>query len=255
MRKIILIIIFFMVPLFILTFCGNSELQKLKSENEQLKSKINELESKINELENEIAKLKETDDYHYKIGVDFKNEGKYVSALVEFGTIIDKYPNSIYLSKAAEQIKNIKNEMKRIEEQRIAEERKKEKQRIAEEKRREEEEKYRPKSQDEAIAEWMSFRNNEDEYKGTITTWRIKVNYISSVSECPIGHLGEYSSDYQVAVLGPKGYTYQAAYLLGMVPKVIEDDTIVVTGKFSGVSSDGIVVLIPIKVKNEGYSE
>lgn len=59
--------------------------------------------------------------------------------------------------------------------------------------------------------------------------------------------------DYKVLVDGPGGWTYQAASIFGKVPEVKEDDWIVVTGEFKYVSSDGVVVLNPIRVKNEGF--
>jgi hypothetical protein len=67
--------------------CNNNELEKLKSENAQLKSENTQLRS-------EIAKLKETDDFHYKLGVDYLNQKNWAQAKTEFLTVIQKYPQS-----------------------------------------------------------------------------------------------------------------------------------------------------------------
>jgi len=64
---------------------------------------------------------------------------------------------------------------------------------------------------------------------------------------------GSYGLDYAVAIEGPEGFTYQAGALLGKVPVVKEKDWIVVTGKFQYVSSDNVVVLKSLRIKNEGF--
>jgi len=99
------------------------------------------------------------------------------------------------------------------------------------------------------VEEWLKFRNNEDTYKGTIVTWRFKVAYITK--ECPLGYLEDF--DYHVVVSGVRSCTYQAASLMGYLPRVRQDDWIVVRGKLDYVSSDGVVVLEPLEVRNEGY--
>ncbi|MBA7513275.1 Outer membrane protein assembly factor BamD [subsurface metagenome] len=228
--------------------CGRQEIEKLRAENQALKSEVASLKQ-------EIAKLKETPDYHYQQGVDFLSSQKYEEAKSEFETVIDKYPTSPLVTSAKQQLIVVKKGLAKIEAQRIAEEKLVEADRRAEERRRQEEEKYRPRSPEEAIQEWIQFRNNEDKYKGTVTTWRFPVKYLSY--ENPIGYLdtasGGYGSDYAVVVHGPEGFTYQAGAMFGKVPSVKEKDWIIVTGKFCYVSSDNVVVLSPIRVKNEGY--
>jgi len=245
LRKQSGLIIGIVVVLFlVLGGCGQEEIQKLRSENEALKNKVASLEQ-------EISKLKETADYHYQKGVSFLSANNYEGAKVEFETVLEKYPLSPLVTSAKQQVLKIKDVLAKIETQRIAEEKRLEAQRRAEERRRQEEEKYRPKSDNEAIAEWKKFRREEDKYKGTITTWRFQVSMILT-NENILGHLGG-SYNHQVAVLGPEGFTYQAGVLLGKVPRVREKDWIVVTGKFKYVSPDNVVVLSPIRVINEGY--
>jgi len=41
--------------------------------------------------------------------------------------------------------------------------------------------------------------------------------------------------------------------MMGYLPKVREDDWLVVKGKLDYISADGVVVLEPIEVRNEGY--
>jgi len=67
----------------------------------------------------------------------------------------------------------------------------------------------------------------------------------------PIGYLD--FPDYPVVVQGTRGCTYQAASMMGYLPKVREDDWLVVKGKLDYISADGVVVLEPIEVRNEGY--
>ncbi|OGF45105.1 MAG: hypothetical protein A2536_06370 [Candidatus Firestonebacteria bacterium RIFOXYD2_FULL_39_29] len=211
--------------------CGQGEIEKLKSENASLK--------------NEIKCLKETADYHYKEGVLLLKDKSYYNAKTEFEAVIEKYPTSSLVASSRERLTEINRELVRVEAERIAGE-----------KRRQEEEKYKPKEDRDAKDEWVNFRSAEEKYKGTVTTWRFKVSYISR--ENPLGRLASSYRDnnsYSVSVLGPEGYTYQCAVMLKKVPEVKEDDWMVVTGKFEYVSSDNVVVLSPIKVINEGFKK
>lgn len=187
---------------------------------------------------------KETADYHYQQGVDFFAASKYEEAKTEFETVIEKYPLSPLVTYAKQQLVKVESELTKMEAEKLAEE-----------KRRQEEEKYSPRSPQEAIDEWREFRNNEKAYKGTVTTWRFQVEFISY--ENPVGYLdraaGGYGSMYAVAILGPKSFTYQASAFLGDMPVVKQRDWIVVTGKFQYVSSDNVIALSPIHVKNEGF--
>ena len=211
--------------LFLISGCGQKENEKLRAENDWLTQ--------------ELAELKERADSHYQQGVDFLAASRYQEAETEFKTVIEKYPSSPLVTSANQQLKKAESKITKA----IAKER-------AEEARRREEEKYRPRSAQQAIAEWKKFRNNEKTYKGTVTTWRLKVYWIfSDKAWCWINSVPEY----KVAILGPKGLTYQAGVMLGKVPEIHDNDWIVVTGKFEYVSSDGYVVLSSIRVKNEGF--
>lgn len=248
--------------LFILNGCDQGEVKKLRSENEALQVKVSSLQSenetmksKVDSLEQKLSRLKETADYHYQQGVDFLSSKNYEGAKKEFQTVIEKYPTSPLVISANQQLPKVDSLLAESEaEQQVEEETRKEEQQ-KQEQARQQEEGSRPRSPEEAIAEWKRFRNNEDNYKGTITTWRFPVAYISY--ENPLGYLdrvvNKYGSDYAVVVQGPGDYTYQAAALVGRVPIVKEKDWIVVTGKFQYVSSDNVVILSPIRVKNEGF--
>lgn len=109
------------------------------------------------------------------------------------------------------------------------------------------------RSPEEAIAEWQRFRTDEDAHKGSITTWRFKVEYFDN--ENPIGFLDRvdgYGSEYGVCITNLSS-TYQAATMFRDVPLLKSKDWVVVTGEFAGVTSDNIVILMPIRVRNEGY--
>jgi|GEM_PF-5948779 len=54
----------------------------------------NELKSKIQELSNELNKLKETGEYHYQKGIEYKNKSDFLNAKIEFETTISKFPDS-----------------------------------------------------------------------------------------------------------------------------------------------------------------
>lgn len=222
---------------FVSAGCGYEEIEKLRAENEALRREVASLKQ-------EITKFKETPDYHYRQGVDFLSSQKYEEAKTEFETVIEKYPTSSLVASAKQQLGKVKRELAKIEARRIAEE-----------KRWQEEEKYRPRSPREAIEEWKRFRNNEKACKGTVTTWRFKCQHI--FGECPYGCLDPIEqggrAEYEVWLAGLEGRTYQVAVFFGEVPRVREGDWLVVTGKFKYVSSDGAVVLEPIRVKNEGY--
>ncbi len=216
--------------MFLFIGCGQQEIANLQSENELLKKKITSMEQ-------EISKLKETADYHYKQGVDFLSANKYEEALTEFKTVIKKYPTSPLIANSKQQlVKALKDEKRRTEKKRLQEEKK-----------------YRPRTQIEAIKEWKKFRNNEGKYKGTITTWRMQVSNILNGNI--FGWLGGFFS-YRVAVIGPNAVatTYESAISFSdKFPRVKKEDWIVVTGEFRYVSSDSVVTLRPVRVKNEGY--
>ena len=228
MRKVIAVLI-----ITALCGCGKKELEV---ENQILKEKNNRLEQ-------EIAQLKETAEYHYQQGVDFKSKQDFSSASDEFSKVIKKFPTSQLVSLAKTRLAEVSEELAKAEANRIAEE-----------KRRKEEEKYRPRSESEAIEEWKTFRSDESKYRGTITTWAFKVRGFTR--ESPYGYLGN-NSTYQVVVEGNDSFTYQAASIFypAKFPKVTEKDWIIVTGKYSGLSSDGMIFLTPIRVKNEGFKE
>lgn len=123
---------------------------------------------------------------------------------------------------------------------------------VKEAERKEKERKAEITQKQTQIDEWVKLRSNEDKYKGRIVTWEFKVSYFTK--ECPLGYLDRL--EHGVVIFPPKGYyTYQAAMMLGDVPTVKEDDWIRVTGKFKYISSDGVIVLQAISVKNLGYKK
>lgn len=246
--------------------CGKEEMQKLRSENEGLKQKVATLEE-------EISKLKETAESHYQQGIDLLKDSKYEEAKSELEAVIDKYPDSSLVSSAKQQLEIVNREIKRVEAEKVAEE-----------KRRIEEQQYQPKSKEEAISEWDYFRAEPDKYKGTVTTWNLKVSAILSIVVRTLGTVGTVDYVYchcfpegrrgiygparegTVQVFGPSGYNpgqpiknqkslfgYRELVSLGKAPKVSKNDWIVVTGEFIGVSEGGEIILKAIRIKNEGY--
>jgi cell division protein FtsB len=120
--KLIITATFVGIFLFLMNGCGKEEMQKLRSENEAIKNeeqmtkKENEaLKVKIVSLEQEIAKLKETADYHYQQGVDLLKDNKFQEAKAEFDTVIEKYPESPFVSSAKQHLEKISLEIKRVE--------------------------------------------------------------------------------------------------------------------------------------------
>lgn len=101
--------------LFLISGCGQKEIQKLRSENEAL-------ENKVASLEEEVSKLKETADYHYRQGVDLLSAQIYKEAKKEFEIVIQKYPESNLVTNAKQQLTEVNDILAKIEAQRIAEE-------------------------------------------------------------------------------------------------------------------------------------
>lgn len=72
-------------------------------------------------------------------------------------------------------------------------------------------------------------------------------------SEDPKGYLDYSLWKYPVIISVPGGFSYRyKAVIHHEFPEIKEDDWIVVTGKFERVTLSGIIVLSPIRVKNEG---
>jgi tetratricopeptide (TPR) repeat protein len=244
--KLIIIATLVGLALIYISGCSKAEIQKVQSEkegliseNKALKDENEALKSKIASLEQEISKLKETAEFHYQQGVDLQKESKYEEAKAAFEAVIEKYPASSLVSSAKQRLETVNREIKRLEAEKVAEE-----------KRRKEEEQYQPKSEDEAIAEWENFRREPDRYKGTVTTWRFMVrgNYENFQGYLDWGKKGTYVCKCGVEVTGPdkgteKYLSYKELSILGKFPVVHEDDYVVVTGKFIGVSSSGYIVL------------
>jgi tetratricopeptide (TPR) repeat protein len=268
MKKILMTMVFIcMVGLI------GCEDEDMISENKELKAQVNDLKGQVAALEEENAKLKETADYHYQQGVDFQNAGDWNNAKIEFETVINKYPESELVSKAKSKLKETIDKLAEIvfndavglmENEQWTQAKAKLEMLVesypdssyvgkAKSKLRtvETELMYVLSTQDEAFQEWKDFRNNEDKYMGDVVTWKLKVRYVSSTSESPICSLyGDYN--YDVALLGIEGFTYQASVMLGKLPVVRDDDWLVVTGEFKGISSDAVIMLKPIRVKNLG---
>lgn len=231
-------LIFIMILLIIGISCsnkpntGDEELSKMQEENKKL-----QIENEA--LRKEIDGLKTTPDFVYREGIDLLSNNDFEGARVKFTEVLDKYPNSEYDNQAKNRIKEVDRELARIE----AEKKKAEKE--AEEAR-----KYEPRTDAEAIFEWVDFRNNEDKRKGTITTWRFKVAYlgVDGVTGQPIA----------VGYLGPSksvGCRYGSDDVVKGSKKIKEGDWITVTGAFASVDSEGIVFIRPEKIVNEGYSD
>jgi|GEM_PF-3794567 len=251
----------------LLISCSQNETDALKNDLSALRSKNSRYEKKIDSLQKEIALLTATDQYYYQQAVALGDSQRFIESRDAFQSLVTKFPLSPYTSNAKQQISTLNSLIAR-EEKRILDEQRRlekfqrdsianeEKRMRAEQKRRQDEAKYVVRSPQEAINEWKQFRTNEAEYKGTVTTWRLRVANI--FSENPHGYLGEGGySDYQVTVLGnEEGYwTYALDVYLGKMPKVKVKDWIVVTGRFVGISDDNVVALRAIRVKNEGYQE
>jgi len=249
--KLIIIATLVGLALIYISGCSKAEIQKVQSEkegliseNKALKNENEALKSKIASLEQQISKLKETAEFHYQQGVDLLKESKYEEAKAELEGVIEKYPASPLVGSAKQQLEKVNREIKKLEAEKLAEE-----------KRHKEEEQYQVKSKDEAIAEWENFRREPDKHKGTITTWRFKVGVASDNFR---GWLVSERHECWVIVLGSdKGaeryLSYRELSLIGKFPEVHEDDWVVVTGKFVGISSDGGITLRAIRVKNQGY--
>jgi hypothetical protein len=84
--------------------CQQQEMERLKSENESLKTKVKSLEE-------EIVKLKETDQNYFNKGVDAFNRAHsqtdYQSAADIFKQLIQKFPNSPYVTQSQHYISEI----------------------------------------------------------------------------------------------------------------------------------------------------
>ncbi len=204
--------------------CGQKERDQLKAEN-------NSLKEKNNSLEQQVAKLKETADYHYQQGMDLLSNKRYQEAKDEFTTVIEKYPTSPMVALASTQLGTAVKELK-----------KEDAKRIAEEKRRQEEARYQEKTPDVADSEWLNFRNNEEQYKGTVTTWRVKCTSI----DCGVPHEAScYLNDKgnRIVVVG---------YIeFDQCDSLQPNDWLTVTGEFRFVAG-GKVFMKPIRIKNLG---
>jgi len=195
-----------------------------------------------------MAALKDAPENCYTRAVDLSDSGKYSDACSLFHALIQRYPSSPLVSNAKTQLVNLSGVLAKIEADRKAEERRLQK----EEERKREEAKYQPLSEDAAIEQWKQFRNN-DGLKGTVTTWQFKVRWASE-GEDALGYLAV--GEYPVAITGTVGSTtYDDAVAAGLFPEIKENDWVVVTGKFSYVSSDGYVALKPIRVRDLGFRE
>lgn len=208
--------------------CGQKEMEQLKAENYSLKEKNNALEQ-------QVAKLKETADYHYQQGMDLLSKKRYQEAKDEFTAVIGKYPTSPMVALARTQLGIAVKELK-----------KEEAGRIAEEKRRQEEARYQEKTPDVADSEWLNFRNNEKQYEGTVTTWRVKCTSMSCGAVMFEGHHAScyLNNDYNRTVdVQLDGYDQCSA--------LQEKDWLTLTGKFRFVIG-GKVFMKSIRIKNLG---
>jgi hypothetical protein len=208
--------------------CAGAEVEHLREENKELRSQRAEMESerdrldaKVKELEETVAKLKQTADYHYQRGVDLVAASKFAEAKLELDAVVEKYPQSSLVPEARAQLRRIEPELARIG----AEAR-------AANAKRAEEEKYKPRTPEEACREWHEFRKGVRP-KGTVTTWRVLVwdadKGFGDIVECR-----------------------ERVELHGVRKGAVDNDTVVVTGAFAGLSSMGFVMLNVQRLKNEG---
>ena len=202
------------------------------------------LKSRINELEIENSKLKETANTHYIKAIECIKDSNLTDAMTELNIIIDKYPIDPLADASKKRLNEIDVKIKEVEKRQGEEEYKKAL-----------EQKYLPLSATDAVKQWKLFRNDERKYVGTVTTWKFKCKYISNGK--PNGELPKDKYDignyYEVFIEGTNDLTYGAAAMLGKFPKIVSDDWVIVTGKFTEVTSSGKITLRPIKVVNLGY--
>ena len=244
-----------LVALLLTAGCGKDEIEKLNKDKAQLESKVQDLEGTIrnlnaqnSRLSDEIDALKKTGDYHYRVGIDLLSAEEFDEAKMEFETVINKYPASPSANPARQQLKIVNRELKKLEAARLAEER-----------RRKEEEKYRPRSEQDAIEEWVSFRSNEEASMGKITTWRFRVSRIYNEPGGVFfrgfsGYLDDgYKNEVYVVLYVTYQYTSPWASRIKDNLKLKEKDWVIVTGEFSGISRDNSVIFKPLRIKNEGY--
>jgi tetratricopeptide (TPR) repeat protein len=214
-----------------------TELAEVRKENETLKRKIESLEE-----ENES--LKRTGEYHYRLAVDEQEKGNLEKAKTEYEEVVNKYPDSGYVSEARKRLGEVEAKIARSE-------------KVEEEKKREQEEKakYEPRTPEIAKKEWDKFRNNESKYLGTKTTWRVKVSVV--MGGFITGFIYGAGRDYDVKIVSPSSeFNYNDyASLSGEFPTIHQNDTIILTGNFVGVDPSGEIRLKPIKVVNEGYNK
>ena len=114
------------------------------------------------------------------------------------------------------------------------------------------------RSDKEEIIEWNLFRKNEDKYLGQITTWKLKLSYSSPRAKVcyidgrdkGINILGTYGEeyDYYTQLEGQQAEKFE-------LPRITQDDWIIVKGKFSGITEGGKVELNALEVKNLGYQD
>ncbi|HUT99218.1 MAG TPA: tetratricopeptide repeat protein [bacterium] len=238
------------------------------NENKELKAQVNDLKGQVAALEEENAKLKETADYHYQQGVDFQNAGDWNNAKIEFETVINKYPESELVLKAKSKLKETIDKLAEIifndavgliENEQWTQAKAKlemliesypDSSYVGKSRSRinsiEYELRYIAKSEDEAIAEWKNFRNNENAMQGTITTWRVEVKYRKSHE-----YLGG-GGNYLCSLEG--NYSYPVLVRFEKSPN--KGDWYKVTGKLWYVTDDGEVQFEDVeKLENIGYIE
>lgn len=280
------IISIIVLSIFVFVSFTGCEDEELIAERDDLQLEVTDLEEKIAELiennaelETENKELKQTAEYHFRQGVEKMSNNDYEGAVKEFNIVLNQYPESAYEKQAKDKLKETKELIAEdiyntgiaymekenwkaaiskfeviVEEYTNTSYYNKAKQEI---RTAENEIANTPLTLDETVNQWYTFRNNPDKYEGAKTTWKLEVSYISSGSEAVMCSFIDYPSTDDIgkstAIIGPdSAYTYQAAAMLGMVPQVRDDDIIIVTGTFAGVSADGVVMIRPIKIKNLG---
>lgn len=209
------------------------EIAAMRAENARLKTE-NEA------LKKEVDVLKKTPDFIYREGIDLMNENDYLGAKDKFVEVLDKYPTSEYSKIAKEKIKAADREIAKVE----AEKRRAE--REAAERR-----KYEPRTEEEAIAEWVNFRNNEA-LRGTVVTWVFQVK--SVYDKYLMGVTIRYCSGWlDTKYTKPVECLWHPDVIISGSKYLAIGDWITVTCTFDYITKDGKVSITAIRIENKGY--
>jgi hypothetical protein len=214
-----------LLPSLALIGCGQNRARQLEIENQTLRE--------------ELTALRSAPENRYRQGIGMVDAAKYEEACSVFTSIVNEFPTSPLAVNSEEQLERLDSVLEGIRAKREIEEAR----RQQDERRREEEAKYEPLSDDAANEQWKEFRNHPNEYKGTTTTWLFKVTWKLSDGSFQ-GWLGSPVADRRVEVCGAR-----------VTADVKAHDWVAVTGRFEGISQQGQIVFVPIRILNLGVGE